>query len=615
MSRDRAREERSVDVTPIDDERDRRLATAATGVLATFNRAGVLDAADVHVATRLGRVGGEGTEEVLLAMALTVRAVRQGSVCLDLASVAGMAPDLPWPGIVGWRDLVAQSPLVRAQVLRVDDGLLYLDRYWVEEGHVCADVRRRREAAPPELDPSRLAAALADHFPGPGYDEQRDAAETTAREWTSVLTGGPGTGKTTTIARFLGALLSTSDRPLRIALAAPTGKAAARMTEALRAAVAQDDFPPRHRAELEGLAATTMHRMLGWRPGTSSRFRHDRGNRLPHDVVVIDETSMVSLTLMARLLEAMRPDARLVLVGDADQLASVDAGAVLKDLVDGLAGLEQEASRGAATADGAERGQASGAIRGSMVARLVTSHRYGTTIGDLAEAIRAGDADAAVAALTAGDDAVSLVDPGGADDLVRAAVRRLVAAADAGDPVAAVAALDAHRLLCAHRAGDAGVRHWNRKVERWVKEDLEVDWLPSSYAGQPLLVTANDYGLGLFNGDTGVVTRRAPAGPDLVARIADGGRNGGREYPLTRLADVETAHAMTVHRSQGSQFGAVTVILPPDDSPLLTRELLYTAVTRAQERVTVVGSAEAVRAAVGRRAQRASGLRGRLSRP
>lgn len=588
MSRDRL-DERLQDLVPIEDEHDRRLARSATGLLATFNRAGVLDAADVHVAARLGRAAGEAGEDVLLATALAVRAVRQGSVCLDLESVPTLAPRLAWPAAPAWRDEIAGSALVRGGALHLERGLLYLDRYWAEEGQVCEDLRRRWRAAPPVVDAARLDTALDAHFPGRDYAEQRHAAETATYQWTSVITGGPGTGKTTTIARLLGALLDASDRPLRIALAAPTGKAAARMTEALHEAVSRTDFPVAQRPGLESLAATTMHRMLGWRPGTSTRFRHDRGNRLPHDIVVIDETSMVSLTLMARLLEAMRPDARLVLVGDADQLASVDAGAVLKDLVDGLG------------------------PRSPMVARLVTPRRYGTTIGALAEAIRCGEADDAVAVLTRGDDGVALVAPGGADATIRAAAARLAAAARAGDVVGSVAALDAHRLLCAHRTGDFGVRHWNRLVERWVQEDLRVDWLPQWYAGQPLLVTANDYGLGLFNGDTGVVTRRGPGSPDLIARIADGGDTGGRELALTRLADVETAHAMTVHRSQGSQFGAVTVVLPPDDSPLLTRELLYTAVTRAQERVTVVGTADAVRAAVLRRAQRASGLRGRLA--
>jgi exodeoxyribonuclease V alpha subunit len=579
----------SADLAPIADDFDRRRARSATGLLARFNLAGVLAPADVHVATRVGHAVGEASEEVLLAAALAVRAVRQGSVCVDLATVRDAAPSLPWPNPENWQDVLTASPLVREDVLHVNDGLLYLDRYWAEEGQVCADVRARLASPPPPVEDTRLQAALDQYFPGDSYREQRDAAETACRRWTSLIIGGPGSGKTTTIARFIGTLLTISDRPLRIALAAPTGKAAARMAQAVREATDETGagaFPADHRDQIAALTATTMHRMLGWQPGTSTRFRHTRANTLPHDVVIIDETSMVSLTLMARLLEAMHPDARLILVGDADQLASVDAGAVLKDLVEGL---------------GADSG---------AVSTLAITHRYGPAIGALAEAIRRGDADGAVAALQSGEAQVSLGDD--ARDAVTSAAVALLAAADGGDHTAALTALGSHRLVCAHREGEFGVRTWNRRVERWLLERTGADWLPQWYPGQPLLVTANDYGLHLFNGDTGVVTRRAPGSPDLVACIDTGVTGHGRDYALTRLADVETAHAMTVHRSQGSQFEAVTVLLPPLDSPLLTRELLYTAVTRARTTVRVVGSADAVRTAVHRRAQRASGLAGRL---
>ncbi len=587
----------TVDLTPLDDPYDRRRARSATGLLRDFNASGVLTAADVHVASRLARLGAESDEQVLLAAALTVRAVRQGSVCLDLETVREIAPDLPWPGAAGWREAVATSSLVGAgdsgpagMPLRLHDGLLYLDRYWVEESQVCTDLLRRAEVTPPPVDDTRLAQALAQYFPGDGYAEQRAAAEVAARHWTSVITGGPGTGKTTTIARFLAALQDCSDQPLQVALAAPTGKAAARMGQAVATAAQDEDFPQHQRARVTGLRASTMHRLLGWVPDSRTRFRHHRGNQLPHDVVVIDETSMVSLTLMARLLEAVRPDARLVLVGDADQLASVDAGAVLKDLVDGL-----------------------GARGEPPIARLQTSHRFGGQIGALAAAIRAGDGDGAVAALTSGEAAACLVDHDGARDIVMPAVEALVGAAEAGLRQDAVTALDTHRLLCAHREGPYGVRHWNRQVERWLLEGMGSDWLPQWYPGQPLIVTANDYGLGLFNGDTGVVCRAAPGSPDLLALIADGEHPAGRAYQLTRLGDVAPAHAITVHRSQGSQFDSVTVLLPDAQSPILTRELIYTAVTRARSAVRVVGTQDAVRAAVGRRAQRATGLAKRLA--
>ncbi len=587
---------------PYDDPRDARLALRATGLLRTFNDAGVLSAADVHVAQRLGMLGGEPDEEVLLAVALAVRAVRAGSVCLELARVPELTPlpdlpaaDLAWPDPAAWHAAVESSALVGHGALRLDGDLLYLDRYWQEETQVVADLGGARTGtATPDPD---LAAVLDRYFPGEGFADQRAAAATACDQATSVVTGGPGTGKTTTIARLLGVLLDRhaagprADQPLRVALAAPTGKAAARMAQALAAATGEGfpgaDAGPgdpawEHLQVVRGLRATTLHRLLGWRPDNRTRFRHHRGNRLPHDVVVVDETSMVSLTMMARLLEAVRPEARLVLVGDADQLASVDAGAVLKDLVDGLESRSP-----------------------SPVARLTASRRFGHRIGTLAEAVRAGDADRVVDLLAHGDDEVSWLPAEELPDLVRDRALSLRTAAASGDVRRALAELDHHRLLCAHRDGPAGVGWWNRQVEGGLREALGVDHLDRWYVGQPVIVNSNDYGLGLFNGDTGVLCEVDGA---LVAVVGDESTPDPRRLPTTRLADVSTAHAMTVHRSQGSQFREVTVLLPEEDSLILSRELLYTAVTRAERRVRVVGSEASVRAAVTRRAQRATGL-------
>jgi len=580
-----------------DDPLDARYARGATGLLAAFNQARVLTAADVRVATRLAELTAEPSDEVRLAVALAVRALRQGSVCVALDEVAALdgVDDLPLPG-PGWLDRVADSVLARAGVLRVEAGLLYLDRYWREEGQVRDALLARLDRAAPPTDERLLTASAERLFPGEGYAEQQAAALTAARQSTTVLTGGPGTGKTTTVAGLLALLAeqaAAAGRPLRVALTAPTGKAAARMQQAVAEALhpqapGAERFTEADRIRLQGLAASTLHRLLGWSPGPRHRYRHHAGNRLPHDVVVVDETSMVSLTMMARLLEALRPDARLVLVGDPDQLASVEAGAVLADLVHGLA------RRAPAT-----------------VAALRTTHRYGAGIGRLAEALRRGEADEALALLTSGDDRVTLLDPVEHAEELRA---RLVghagavrSAAVAGDADAAVAAMDAHRLLCAHRDGPYGAAHWNRQVERWLADETGEGLWQEWYVGRPLLVTANDYGLGLYNGDTGVVVRD---GRGVTAVIAGVGSH--QRLATARLGDVETLHAMTIHKSQGSQVGEVTLLLPPPESPLLTRELFYTAVTRAQERVRVVGSPEAVTAAVARRAQRASGLQHRL---
>ncbi|WP_454231998.1 exodeoxyribonuclease V subunit alpha [Mycolicibacterium fortuitum] len=540
----------------------------------------ILEPADVQVAQRLSTLSGTTDASVTLALALAVRALRGGSVCVDLRSVAEQTqlPELPWPAVDEWLAAVAASPLLGTPpVLRLFGDLLYLDRYWLEEQQVCDDVLTLVAARPGGSIPdvTRL-------FP-PGFEEQRAAAKVALSQGLTVLTGGPGTGKTTTVARLLALLAEQAalagHPPLRIALAAPTGKAAARLQEAVQLEVDRLDAVDRDR--ISGLQATTLHRLLGSRPDTSSRFRHHRGNRLPHDVIVVDETSMVSLTMMARLLEAVRPQTRLLLVGDPDQLASVEAGAVLADLVDGLG------SRG--------------------VAALQTSHRFGESIGALAAAIRAGDASGAVEVLAAGGEHVEWVSSQADERLREVLVPHALAlrqAAVLGDAGTALDILDEHRLLCAHRRGPFGVAQWNRQVQRWLAEATGEPTWASWYVGRPILVTANDYGLKLYNGDTGVTV----AGPDGLRAVV----GGSGMFATGRLTEVETMHAMTIHKSQGSQADEVTVLLPPEDSRLLTRELFYTAVTRAKTRVRVVGSQAEIRAAIARQAVRATGLRKRL---
>jgi exodeoxyribonuclease V alpha subunit len=584
----------------LEDPHDPRLAIGADGLLRSFNEAGVLDAADVHVARRVCDLAGEEAELVALAVAFAVRAVRGGSVCVDLAALADDDIEVPWPDPDAWYAAVAASPLLTSapRVLRLlEHGgprLLYLDRYWREEEQVHADlVGRPAGVVAPD---AWLASALDRVFPAVGYDEQRAAARVALTHATTVLTGGPGTGKTTTVAALLALCAEQAELggapSVRIALAAPTGKAAARLQQAVEAEVAK--LPHADRDRLAGVRAVTLHRLLGARPDTSSRFRHHRENRLPHDVVVVDETSMVSLTMMARLLEAVRPGSRLILVGDPFQLASVEAGAVLADLVETV--LDRT---------------------GVGVASLVTSHRFGESIGTLAEAVRSGDADRAVELLEAGGDHVRLVH---ADDPAPA-VRSLVVphalgvlrAAEAGDGDLALELLDRQRLLCAHREGPFGVRHWNRQVERWLAEETGEPIHAAWYAGRPLLMTANDYGLGVYNGDTGVAVRPPATARGRLLRAAVAGSAGRLDVAPSRLGDVETMHALTIHKSQGSQADEVVVILPPPESRLLTRELFYTAITRARERVVVVGSPDDVRAAIERRAQRATGLRQRLA--
>ncbi|HUP70088.1 MAG TPA: exodeoxyribonuclease V subunit alpha [Acidimicrobiales bacterium] len=659
---------------------DVRRACRAPEVLGPFNRAGVLSAADIHVARCLVRLGGDAGEgdgedrrhAVLLAAALAVRAPRLGHVCSDILTVARtVALDsdlpldvnaLPWPEPSGWIGHLEASALVACgeedtetmrgdgdgdgdgdgpdgRPLRLVGTRLYLDRYWREERQVAADLLARAEVVAAGVDPAVLGEGLTRLFISPdqgedaGPDHQRLAAAAAVLRRFSVVAGGPGTGKTTTVARILALLHEQAEAagapPPLVALAAPTGKAAARMEEAVHEEAARLDVSNTIRDRLLAVEASTLHRLLGWRPGNRSRFRHHRGNRLPHEVVVVDETSMVSLSLMARLVEAVRPAARLVLVGDPEQLASVEAGAVLGDIVGpATAGLlmRETPRRLLSVATGQQVpatvppvGAGIGIGDGIVVLRHV--HRFGGGIASLAEAVRKGDAEAALDLLGGEREDLTWV-PGdiattganGPDAVRRAAVQAatsVIEAARAGRARSAIDALGAFRVLCAHRHGPYGVATWMERVERWLSIGVEgfageSDW----YAGRPLLVTENDYGLRLFNGDTGVVVA-GNSGRGRLSAVFD--RRGELlEFSPTRLAAVDTVYAMTVHKSQGSQFDTVAVLLPDPTSPILTRELLYTAITRARRRLILAGTEEAVRVAVGRPIARNSGLRDRL---
>ncbi len=575
------------------DSFEARRAASAAGVLREFNQIGVLSAADVHVAVRLAELVGDHGESVRLAAALAVRGPRLGHVFVDLATISDIASvesdepvdlsALPWPVVEEWIRELRASELVAVgedddpRPLRLLGTRLYLDRYWREERSVAADLN-----------------------------------ELTASGRLHVIAGGPGTGKTTRVARMVAELIEQAirpgphpihpihpthpthpPRPPLVALAAPTGKAAARLQEAVHGESARLPVSDEVRAVMIGLRASTLHRLLGWKPGSHSRFRHDRGNRLPHDVVIVDETSMVSLSLMARLVEAVRPEARLILVGDPGQLTSIEAGVVLGDIVD--SGPRPP---------------------GEGIVVLERVHRYGGGIAKLANAIRDGDGDRAVAALGAAPGELTWLptdvhESQAGLELVRdrsvAVAIEVATAAREGAALEALGALSGFRLLCAHRCGPYGVSDWTSRVQGWLAGEIE-DIEQRDYAGRPLLVTENDYELGLYNGDTGVIV--AGPGERLTAAFERGGEVL-RFGPL-RLGAVETVYAMTIHKSQGSQFDTAVVLLPPESSRILTRELLYTAVTRARSELILVGTEAAVRAAVGRPVARASGLRERL---
>lgn len=569
----------------------REIPIAATGVLLDFCEAGMLAPIDFHLARRLGQLSGETDLEVLLAFALATRELRLGSVCIDLATAAselkaedagddGRVDDdtpLTWPEPRAWLAAVGASPAVAppdpsapGRPFRLEGSLLYLDRYWREEKRLAAALRARSELKPLATHPSAplpSAGIEAD-------DAQDEAVLQSLNLPTVVIIGGPGTGKTTIVGRILNAL--THEKP-RVAMAAPTGRAAGRLKSAV------EEVAP-------GVPTTssTLHKLLGARP-RSEHVEYGPGNPVPYDVVVVDETSMVSLEMMSSLLAAVGDTTRLILLGDPHQLRSVEAGAVLADI---------EQADNLLTAPGA------------ALVRLETNYRSDKEIDDLARAILAGDSAEALR-LVATSPNLSLidfdgtVDPMDLDELaadVVPAVAKVREAALGGDGAAANEAMEVHRILCGHREGPFGVAFWARSARTALALEFDAygfDHVP--YVGQPLLVQRNS---DLFsNGDTGVVCQ---VGDRLLA--AFDAPNEPQWIDPMLLDDVTDLHAMTIHKSQGSQFDAVSVVLPPVDSPLLTRELLYTAVTRARHRVRLYGSAEALEQAIETPVRRASGL-------
>jgi exodeoxyribonuclease V alpha subunit len=602
--------------------------------LESARAAGALRDVDLYLARHLLALEPAPLPAVALAIAALSRANADGDVCLDLACVAGTrlfaaeeqayagiaAPSLPdWLTALHGSVLVMNAETVdgsHASAPLVLDlrNRLYLQKYFSFERAILNDINARI-ARPVAMDAQALQQALACCFAGraPG-DAQVAAAATAAQRLFTVITGGPGTGKTTTVTRLLAVLLMLgADTPPRIALAAPTGKAAARLGESIRGAV-QALHGSSISAELLAripLEAATLHRLLGWQPGGG--FRHNAGNPLPVDVLVVDEASMIDLPLMSRLLAAVPATARLVLLGDYDQLASVEAGSVLGDLCN--------------------RGDTSNRTRAvaACIAVLTHSHRFdsGSGIGALARATNAGDINAAITTLQGHDDiAQQDISAATLATAVATDVRQYLAAyRRAGSDAAAITAFNRFRFLCVMRNGPFGIDSVNRLAERELENAGLIDTRAQHgaqthaqhssqqqrhYAGRPLLITENDYGMQLFNGDTGLVLPDEAGVLRACFLLGDG---SVRRVALNRLPAHETCYAMTVHKAQGSEFDAVSLVLPDEDSPLLTRELVYTAITRARRHVSIHGSRALLARAIARQINRSSGLRDALWLP
>ncbi len=573
----------------------------------------------------LARLAPEAGENVLLAAALAVRATRQGNVCVALDDMAGR-PLLDdnegaggvLPELAPWLAELMASPVVGGpgdfRPLVLDATRLYLTRYWRYEQELAAQLLARG-AGGRTVDRERLVGALAALFPAPapGLDCQRLAATVAALRNLCLISGGPGTGKTFTVVKLL-ALLQELAAPavLRIGLVAPTGKAAGRLQESIRGAKGRLELPPELLARIPE-ATATIHRLLGARPGSPS-FRHHRANPLPLDVLVVDEASMVDLALIAKVVDALPESARLILLGDRDQLASVEAGSVLGDICSGKEGngFSQEFAGELTRAGFAELPHAPGGVLADSIVLLEKSYRFDAAgaIGRLARAVNAGDAEEVVAVLRDG----ATGEPALHHWQEEASLARLREAVLAGfadylaspSPCEALEAFNRFRVLCAHRRGRFGVAGMNDWVEGVLAEAGLIRCDGYWYRGRPVMITRNHPALHLYNGDIGITLADEAGRLRVFFAAAD---NSIRSLAPARIPEHETAFAVTVHKSQGSEFDGVALLLPEKISPVLSRELVYTAITRAKARFGLWGDEAILREAVRRRVRRTSGLR------
>lgn len=585
-------------------------------------RSGQLRVIDHAFALTLRRLREDTPDEVLAAAALASLAISQGHSAFDPARPQSVLERPPqWPSAQAWSAVLTASPWVDAQAGESSDpqaplvwerGLLYLRRYREYEQRLAAGLRRIARPDEHKLDAAALAPLFAALFPEHDSDAlQAEAARLALRTPLLLVTGGPGTGKTSTIARILPLLVAQhharhGNAP-RIALAAPTGRAAERMAQSMRDALQRlHGLAQAHAAHFAALptSASTLHRLLG--PfGESPRFRHDRAHPLPVDILVVDEASMIDLPLMSKLIDAVADGARLLLLGDAEQLPSVEAGDVLRVMA---AAFGDAGDASAADAPAAVAPAASGFAGCGIRLRRVYRQSGALELAPLAEAVRAGDADVALALLR-GDALRGVQFHADAEDPLQADLREDFLAPwralqDCRDPLQALQLASAQRLLSPVRGGPQGVHALNARIE----EALAGARRSPYFHARVLVVTQNSARQGLFNGDMGVCLQ----GEDGRLLAWFGGPDGPRAFPPAGLPSHESAFATTVHKAQGSEFDRVFLVLPRHASRALTRASLYTALTRARERLDIHASEAALRQAIAAIDSRISGLPARL---
>lgn len=608
-------------------------STEHASIYAGTEEAGLSDL-DLALANWARRHGADRL--VARAFALASWAVAQGHTCLTLdqiptalmstANQAGLPAALEASDLVTVIETATPAEDVPTRPLILEAGRLYLQRYHAYETRLAERLRDLMHAEANAVNVDALK-------PGNGLFAM-DAANPSATNWQAVaafaalrhhftvISGGPGTGKTYTIVRLLRVLieaaLNANETTPLIALAAPTGKAAARMVESVRKGLddmsADTAFDKQRVEEHVPQTARTLHRLLGL-TGATTRARFNADNPLPYDVVIVDEASMVDLPMMAKLADAIRNDARLILLGDRYQLASVESGSVLAEIC-ANAGVnrfttDQQAAAGELLADDM---QPATHPLADHVVTLQTSRRFNadSTIGQLAAAVNAGDVEAVQSLLDAGHDDLRYHDQSNAatlNNLMDQLAEEYAPLCEASNPTTALAQLGKQCVLTAVRQGPAGSETLNAGITERLARRFDFNPATAWYHGRPVMVRRNDYCTGLFNGDVGVALYNESG----QIRVWFEGDNGLRAFLPSALPAHDTVYAMTIHKSQGSEFDSVTLVLPDYDVPVLTRELFYTGLTRGRARLAIYAHRGTLGQTISRRVSRVSGLAARIA--
>lgn len=604
--------------------------------LRKFRDQDILQDIDLELCRFLQEQHQNVSDEVLKAACLVSYLYRQGDVCLLLEKYASqplfdeseVEPGPSAPDLESWKQALTNSPIVGnpgdfKPLILDEGGRLYLHKLWHYEHSLAQELIRRSQVQASDVDVERLKNGLARLFPDPPGDEvdwQRVAAAISIWNKFSVISGGPGTGKTSTVVRILGLLLEQAqakEESLNIALAAPTGKAAARLKDSIISAKEVLNVSEEIRAVIPE-KAYTIHQLLGARRH-SSQFRHNADNPIPYNLVIIDEASMVDQALMSKLMDALLDDTRLILLGDKDQLASVEAGSVLGDIcsinqnqfskqaVEWLKKLDLNISESYIKEDYKPLTD--------HITLLTRSYRFGpdSGIARLADAVNSGRVDKALDTLQSDvfpdTSLIAIEEQSDLETVLRQHIVDYFQDIIQGTSVnESLEAFNKFRILSPHRKGPRGVAFLNQYVEKILQEEALIPKYERWYHGRPVIINVNDYTLRLHNGDTGLCLLNDDGNPKVYFRDEETIRG----IAPGRLPDHDTAFVLTVHKSQGSEFDELLFVLPHKPSKVLNRELIYTATTRARTKISVLGNRTILRKGVEKKLRRSSGLRPRI---